>query len=77
MRLRSIAVLSAAPHDLPRKALSSKLEHGEVHYGKGMPRAHCSICKHYVPPPNRDDKPHCDIVVDPIRPSDWCDRFAK
>jgi hypothetical protein len=55
----------------------AKATHAAVHYGKGMPTAHCSICVHYVKPTRDDDAAHCKIVRDPIRASDWCNEFAK
>jgi hypothetical protein len=51
--------------------------HSMVHYGKGMPHAHCSICRHYVDPTKADPKAHCTIVRDPIKAEMWCDRFEK
>jgi hypothetical protein len=55
----------------------AKATHASVHYGKGMPSAHCSICAHYVKPDAKSQEPHCKLVRDPIKPRDWCLKFVK
>lgn len=50
-----------------------KLSHDEVGYehpARGP--HHCSQCEHYQRP-NRGWR--CEIVQDPIRPEDWCEKF--
>ena len=50
-----------------------KISHKACDYGPGHKDGdHCSICEYYVP-----DGPHCEKVVDPIRPMDWCNRFEE
>jgi hypothetical protein len=51
----------------------AKLAHKAVDYGPGHPRGdHCAVCTHFEP-----TGPHCTIVADPIKPLDWCNRFAR
>lgn len=54
-----------------------KLSHAEVGYehpAKNM-KTRCENCIHYKAgyPPGL--YPHCEIVVDPIRPEDWCRKY--
>ena len=48
-----------------------KISKEAADYGKGLPQAHCGICQHFTAPS------HCGIVVDPVRPEDWCKYFAR
>ncbi len=50
----------------------AKLSHAAVHYGLAKPRGDkCSACEHFR---GKDD---CEIVVAPIYPGGWCDRFES
>ena len=42
-----------------------------VHYGRGMPSAHCGICEHFVAPHS------CEKVEGRIAKSAWCEMFRK
>ena len=54
-----------------RRGGAPKRTHAVVHYGTGMPSAHCSICEHFRAPHS------CEIVESPIRPDGWCNQFRK
>lgn len=47
-----------------------KETHENVEYGKSTGPDRCAVCTHYVA-----DGPHCQLVVDPIRPNGWCELF--
>lgn len=48
----------------------AKLTHAAVHYGMAKANGErCDACAHYQ---GKDD---CDLVVAPIYPGGWCDRF--
>lgn len=48
-----------------------KYTHKEADYGRGLPQAHCSICKHYR---GVND---CELVEAPIAPAMWCKFFRR
>jgi hypothetical protein len=55
-----------------------KRSHAEVDYQHPAEgKDHCAQCRHYIGPPERGGTPHCEGVVDPIRPQDWCARFKR
>lgn len=58
--------------DQSEDAGKPKLSHKAVHYGQGMPKAHCGICQHFVAA-----GPACRIVQNPILPDGWCDKFRR
>jgi len=53
----------------------SKLTHAEAgyHRGPGETGSHCGICRHF----RRGVVLHCEIVEDPIRSQDGCDKFEQ
>ena len=57
-----------------RQALD-KIPHDEVGYES--PSKHedeqCSLCEHYIPAM----VPRCQAVKNPIKPADWCKRYAR
>lgn len=46
-----------------------KISHAECQYGPAHGQDRCDACKHYLGPNN------CEIVVPPILPDGWCNRF--
>lgn len=49
----------------------AKLPHAAVHYGLAKPNGDkCATCTHFH---GKDD---CDLVVAPIYPGGWCEKFA-
>lgn len=50
---------------------SGKLSHAAVHYGLAKPNGDkCATCEHF------HGKDNCDLVVAPIYPGGWCEKFA-
>lgn len=58
-----------------------KLTHGEVKYEHPAKKAEqrCRLCRHFIPERGEEDKskPRCEIVRQPIRAGDWCERFER
>jgi len=54
----------------------AKLSHKEVEYEHPakMPPNNCAHCMHSF---RRNRNMHCEIVVDPIRPEDWCNKYER
>lgn len=43
----------------------------EVDYSKGMKKAHCGICRHYIPGGK------CELVIGNIDKAYWCKLFKS
>lgn len=51
--------------------MTRKRDKSEVDYSKGLPHAHCGLCRHFEPPHA------CELVKGTIEPQMWCKLFAK
>ncbi|MGH9452338.1 MAG: hypothetical protein ACRD2O_00030 [Terriglobia bacterium] len=63
----------AAEHEIPA---AQKVSHAHVDYEHPSkhPSKRCEVCRNFISVAG--GKPRCRTVVNPIRPEDWCVRFA-
>ena len=55
--------------------MADKLSHSVVQYGPANDSGdRCDKCEYYIKPKN-GDSPGCKLVVKPIHPSGWCNKF--
>lgn len=51
--------------------LGDKASKQDAQYSKGMNKAHCGICAHFLPPSA------CEVVAGSIAPDMWCRYFER
>lgn len=52
-------------------SLSMKHSKQDAQYSKGMDKARCDICVHFLPPDG------CEVVAGKIAPDMWCRHFER
>lgn len=58
------------------KDKTKKISKSEAGYKKGLPQAHCAICKNFEPQAT-GPWGQCQLVYGDIGPSMWCKLFAR